>query len=104
MFVVGMGLCLNNALAVFRGLVLKGGEFVRTPKSGSDQRQRRISSDRPIKDSLWLIELILGAYMLVSFAFYLLHFRWAFSNETERISIRSESGLMSFTVAHCSGG
>jgi len=79
MLVLGMGLCVNNAAAVLRGLVLKGGEFVRTPKSGSETTCRRASTYRPLQDSLWIIELILGIYCLTSFVVYVSHFRWAFS-------------------------
>lgn len=67
MFVVGMGLCLNNAIAVVRGLTLRGGEFVRTPKSGSNARVKRTSLDRPVQDNLWIMELVLGIYASVSF-------------------------------------
>jgi cellulose synthase/poly-beta-1,6-N-acetylglucosamine synthase-like glycosyltransferase len=79
MLVLGMGLCVNNAVAVLRGLVLKGGEFVRTPKSGSESARRRVSAYRPVQDNLWIIELLLGIYSLISFGIYVLHFRWAFS-------------------------
>jgi len=67
MFVVGMGLCLNNAIAVARGLTQKGGEFVRTPKSGSSARNTRRSVDRPVQDKLWIMEIALGIYATVSF-------------------------------------
>ncbi len=79
MFVVGMGLCLNNAIAVVRGLIQEGGEFVRTPKSGSDAKTRRVSSDHPVRDHLWAIELLLGVYMSVSFAVYIAADHGAFS-------------------------
>ena len=39
MLLLGTGLSINNALAVIRGLYVRGGEFVRTPKSGSTQSQ-----------------------------------------------------------------
>ena len=35
LMVLGLGLCVNNGVAVLTGLVQHGGEFVRTPKSGS---------------------------------------------------------------------
>ncbi|MCP4250457.1 MAG: glycosyltransferase [bacterium] len=79
MLVLGMGLCVNNAVAVLRGLRLRGGEFVRTPKSGSDSGRRLRSSYHPLRDGLWIIELVLGAYCLLSFIVYVSHFRWAFS-------------------------
>lgn len=49
MVALGTGLCLNNALAVLRGLRLRGGEFVRTPKSGSlDRRPRTLDTPGPL--------------------------------------------------------
>ncbi|MFQ5490159.1 MAG: glycosyltransferase [Phycisphaerae bacterium] len=80
MLVVGMGLCVNNALAVIRGLYLKGGEFVRTPKSGSlGVHKKQQSSYRPLQDNLWLIEMLLAVYSMSSFVYYVTHLRWAFS-------------------------
>ncbi len=35
MLILGCGMCVNNTLGVLRGLFSWGGEFVRTPKSGS---------------------------------------------------------------------
>ncbi len=79
MLVVGMGLCVSNAAAVLRGMVLKGGEFVRTPKSGSLKSARQSSSYRPLQDNLWLVELALGVYCGLSFVFYITHFKIFFS-------------------------
>lgn len=76
---MGMGLCVNNTLAVIRGCFLKGGEFVRTPKTGSQGNRRQRSSYKPVQDSLWLIELILGVYMTTSLVFYVSHFHSVFS-------------------------
>ncbi len=67
MFVVGCGLCLNNAIAVVRGLYLRGGEFVRTPKSGSTDATSRASSYQVVRSQVWLVELALGVYSGVSF-------------------------------------
>lgn len=70
MFVLGCGLCLNNAVAVVRGLYLHGGEFVRTPKSGSTATVSKASSYTIAQNNLWLIELALGAYSAASFVYY----------------------------------
>ncbi len=70
MLVLGCGLCLNNSIAVIRGLRQRGGEFVRTPKSGSAGRGVKRSSYNVTQDNMWLMELALGAYSLVSFVVY----------------------------------
>lgn len=67
MFVLGSGLCLSNAVAVFRGLSSHVGEFVRTPKSGSRERDVRRSSYRAVQGQLWVGELALSIYSLASF-------------------------------------
>jgi cellulose synthase/poly-beta-1,6-N-acetylglucosamine synthase-like glycosyltransferase len=79
MIILGCGLCVNNALAVFRGLYLVGGEFVRTPKSGSQQRVRRASSYRAMQNHLWIIELLLGVYSAICFVVYFQSEHQAFS-------------------------
>ncbi len=79
MIVLGCGLCLNNALAVLRGLRTVGGEFVRTPKSGSHARGTRRSSYRPMTSRVWAIELVLGAYTAACFILYLQAFHSPFS-------------------------
>lgn len=79
MLAMGLGLCANNSLAVLRGLRLKGGEFVRTPKSGSGAKRNRCSTYKPVQDHTWLIEIVLGLYMLSSLIFYLAHFHSVFS-------------------------
>lgn len=71
LIVLGLGLCLNNAVAVLVGLVQKGGEFVRTPKSGTTQRQSSASTYRAIRSRLWYLEIILGLYCLVQFVAFL---------------------------------
>lgn len=76
LIVLGMGLAVNNAIAVITGLFLQGGEFVRTPKSGSagaataslsDQRKAGpVARRRPAYDALrsriYVIELSLSAF------------------------------------------
>lgn len=70
MLVLGCGLCVSNTLAVLRGLRLRGGEFVRTPKSGAVGVHRGASPYRTLTDRLWIMEIALGAYCLVSFVVY----------------------------------
>ncbi len=79
MFVLGCGLCVNNAMAVVRGLYLRGGEFVRTPKSGSVIGQTKGSSYAIAQDKLWLIEIVLGIYSALSFMVYYTQYHKAFS-------------------------
>jgi len=79
MFVIGCGLCLNNAIAVLRGLRLRGGEFVRTPKSGSTAGGSRQSHYKVIQNRLWIIELLLGVYCSAVLVFYFLDGRRTFS-------------------------
>lgn len=76
---LGCGMCVNNALAVIRGLFEKGGEFVRTPKSGSDRAAFRKSSYAAAQTHLWIVELVLSAYSFVSFGWYIYHGRWPVS-------------------------
>ena len=70
MLILGCGMCVNNTLAVLRGLYLQGGEFVRTPKSGSDAQSAKFSSYQLAQSRMWCIELMLGAYSLISFVVY----------------------------------
>lgn len=67
MLVLGCGLCVNNSIAVIRGLYLRGGEFVRTPKSGSMTSQVQVSAYAIAQDRMWIVELTLGVYSLLSF-------------------------------------
>jgi len=79
MLVLGCGLCLNNAIAVLRGLRLRGGEFVRTPKSGSAGSQRKRSSYVTSACGLWIGELSLGVYAAFSFVLCFTQYHRAFS-------------------------
>jgi cellulose synthase/poly-beta-1,6-N-acetylglucosamine synthase-like glycosyltransferase len=79
MMVLGCGMCLNNALAVFRGLKLRGGEFVRTPKSGTQRKSKRRGSYKPLQTHLWAFELVLGAWTLFALAYYLFFTKWVVS-------------------------
>jgi cellulose synthase/poly-beta-1,6-N-acetylglucosamine synthase-like glycosyltransferase len=81
MLLLGTGLSINNALAVIRGLYVRGGEFVRTPKSGSTQAARFKSRYKPQKFQwLWFNEMLIGAYCLANWAICLSTGHWmAFS-------------------------
>ncbi len=71
MMILGCGFCVNNTLAVLRGLTLQGGEFVRTPKSGSVGTTVKRSSYSTMQSNMWLIEIGLGLYSFASFVIYL---------------------------------
>jgi hypothetical protein len=72
MVLLGTGLSINNALAVIRGLFARGGEFVRTPKSGSTIKNRLSSRYKPQKYWwMWFVEMLIGAYCLANWAIYM---------------------------------
>lgn len=73
MLVLGCGLCISNSLAVVRGLFTRGGEFVRTPKSGSLTTAPKASSYQVMQSRLWVGEILMGLYTLGTFAWYVLH-------------------------------
>ena len=50
---VGAGLCLGNALEVFRGFTTMNSEFVRTPKQGSDTKPSSLGGYKA-KSTQWL--------------------------------------------------
>ena len=58
---------------------LRGGEFVRTPKSGSTEDTARASSYQLVRNQMWLAELALGIYSGVSFIVYFKDYHRAFS-------------------------
>ncbi len=68
---LGLGLCVNNALAVITGLVQRGGEFVRTPKSGSTGQRGRQSVYKSLHSRLWIFELLLGAFCFAQWLVFL---------------------------------
>lgn len=70
MMVMGTGICLNNSIAVMRGLYLRGGEFVRTPKSGSTGRQSMVSRYQVAQNHLWIVEIALGVFSAWTCAAY----------------------------------
>ncbi len=70
LIVLGLGLSANNAVAVMTGLFQHGGEFVRTPKSGS-VGQRAQSAYRSLRSRLWMFELLLGTWCLAQWVYFL---------------------------------
>jgi cellulose synthase/poly-beta-1,6-N-acetylglucosamine synthase-like glycosyltransferase len=72
---LGMGLSLNNTVAVWQGFFQPGGQFLRTPKfrveSSGDVWQR--SNYRLPLDLIWLGEVTLFCYALLTVAVALLH-------------------------------
>lgn len=79
MFILGCGMCVNNTLAVFRGLFEQGGEFIRTPKSGSAEKSAKISSYQLAHNKMWIIEILLGLYSGISFVIYFNAFHRVYS-------------------------
>ncbi|MBI1826679.1 MAG: glycosyltransferase, partial [Planctomycetes bacterium] len=79
MLVLGCGMCVNNTIGVIRGMLLRGGEFVRTPKSGSAGKAKKSSSYGVVQNRMWLLELALGVYSLISFVLYFSEKEHAFS-------------------------
>jgi cellulose synthase/poly-beta-1,6-N-acetylglucosamine synthase-like glycosyltransferase len=79
MLILGCGMCVNNSLAVVRGLFLRGGEFVRTPKSGTVGTLAQSSTYRIAHNQMWLIEILLGVYSMFSFIVYFTQYHRAFS-------------------------
>lgn len=79
MLILGCGMCWNNSVAVIHGWFHRGGEFVRTPKSGSDTGETKISSYRLAQDRMWIVELGLGLYCMAAFVVYVQQDRRAFS-------------------------
>jgi cellulose synthase/poly-beta-1,6-N-acetylglucosamine synthase-like glycosyltransferase len=72
LIVLGLGLSVNNAYAVVLGLVQKGGEFIRTPKSGSSgKRVAPAKAYSAIKSKLWLFEILLGVGCLAQWVLFL---------------------------------
>ena len=71
LIVMSLGLSLNNTYACLIGLVQRGGEFVRTPKSGSSGRRLRRQSYSALRSRLWLAELSIGSACFLQWALYL---------------------------------
>ena len=79
MLILGCGMCVNNSLGVLRGLFRLGGEFVRTPKSGSADAARAVSRYQVAVNHTWIAEVLLGVYSLLSFLIYFSQAHRAFS-------------------------
>lgn len=79
LMMLGCGMCANNAAAVVRGLFSRGGEFVRTPKSGSAPNNGRAGVYAPIQTHLWIIEILLGVYAIAALLHYMTFSKWAVS-------------------------
>ncbi len=79
MIVLGCGMCVNNSLGVLRGLLRFGGEFVRTPKSGSADTAKAISRYQVAISHTWAVELLLGVYSMFSFILYVMEGHRVFS-------------------------
>ncbi len=78
LIILGLGISLNNTIAVLTGLVQRGGEFVRTPKSGAtgavSRRARKQQLNLPratIRSRLWLLELLLGGFCIAQWLWFL---------------------------------
>jgi hypothetical protein len=79
MLMLGCGMCVNNSLAVLRGLWLRGGEFVRTPKSGSAAGRKTASGYQLAQSRMWIVEILPGFDSGLSFVVYLREYHRAFS-------------------------
>jgi hypothetical protein len=62
-FLLGLGSCANNALAVLRGLVRPIRTFVRTPKQGA--RRRPLATEAPLLEQVCML-FTLGAVVLLA--------------------------------------
>ncbi len=69
LMMLGVGLCLNTSLACFSGLVRRGGEFVRTPKTGGAGGQGR-TRYRLGSSPIWLFELTASVYSGLAFGYF----------------------------------
>ena len=71
MIVVGTGLCINNAIAVFEAILGKKTDFIRTPKSGSNNNVSKKGSYKLHSKYLpAVLEILLGLYCAYTFTFY----------------------------------
>jgi cellulose synthase/poly-beta-1,6-N-acetylglucosamine synthase-like glycosyltransferase len=64
MMLIGTGLAVNNAKAVFEAIFKKQTPFIRTPKKGM---QKKTVGYRPIKDITSVAEILVGIYCMLSF-------------------------------------
>jgi cellulose synthase/poly-beta-1,6-N-acetylglucosamine synthase-like glycosyltransferase len=63
MMLIGTGLAVNNAKAVFEAVLRRHSPFHRTPKKGL----KSTTAYRPIRDVTCIVELLLGVYCMASF-------------------------------------
>ncbi len=71
MLAVGTGLCLNNAKAVIEGIMREKSDFIRTPKSGSSNNERKQGRYKAVNNAgLGYIELLSGLYCLATLVLY----------------------------------
>lgn len=81
LMLLGLGLSVNNCYAVLVGVVQRGGEFVRTPKSGSTGRMDRVrpkANYSAVRSNLWLIEVLFGTFCLAQWIYFLPEDRYVF--------------------------
>ncbi len=79
MLVLGTGLCLNNAWAVWEGLRGRKSEFVRTPKSGSTGTQKKVGRYKADNNLvLGIAEILIGLYCVYTFVVYLQAHKYVF--------------------------
>ncbi|MCG3126464.1 MAG: hypothetical protein CHACPFDD_01300 [Phycisphaerae bacterium] len=71
LIVLGLGLSVNNCAAVITGAVRRGGEFIRTPKTGSQSGVRQATSYAALRSNLWICELALGLFCFVQWLYFL---------------------------------
>jgi cellulose synthase/poly-beta-1,6-N-acetylglucosamine synthase-like glycosyltransferase len=64
MMLIGTGLAVNNAKAVFEAVFKKQTPFIRTPKKGAEKKS---FGYRPIKDITSIAEILVGIYCMLSF-------------------------------------
>ncbi|WP_242067120.1 hypothetical protein [Leptolyngbya sp. FACHB-711] len=72
---IGIGLAINQSLAVCDGLLNVGADFVRTPKHGVVNRKQSLSGKRYRSGKTWVVclESLMLAYLAVTLAFAVQH-------------------------------
>jgi cellulose synthase/poly-beta-1,6-N-acetylglucosamine synthase-like glycosyltransferase len=75
MMSIGIGLAINQSLAVCDGLLNVGADFVRTPKHGVVNRKQSLSGKRYRSGKTWVVclESLMLAYLAVTLAFAVQH-------------------------------
>lgn len=95
MLITGTGLCFNNAAAVMEALAGRKTEFIRTPKSGSTNRQSKASFYK-VKAGIWyaVVEIALGVYCVFSLNIYVHAHKYLFGFFLAAYGV----GLLSFGI------